>query len=243
MQSASIFEKALPAPYRIFGLELLPLSLGRYRLLKRFGCAFVDEGEARASIEDLLLGIFICAQRVQEFQTLLGDTAKFSQELKRWGARIRAEIKSDREFNIFAKLGLFRQYINESNHVPNFWEEFESDCPPASHWSHSIEITLRGQLGWTAEEIDETPLSKALADYFQWAQAEGLIRIIPEEDARQMEADGAANMKALMASLAAAGMDPEGMDGIEGALRDGRIQASPERGRQKAEDLGGSPWD
>src|ERR1039457_6510592 len=61
------FSQAIPKPVRILGLQLLPLSLGRYRMLRRFECPFVAEGPAEASMADLLLGLLICSMRCQEF--------------------------------------------------------------------------------------------------------------------------------------------------------------------------------
>lgn len=178
---AAYFQAAVPEPYRIFGLQLLPLSLGRYRLLMRFDCAFVADGEAKATIEDLLVGILICSMRVKDFLELLGSR-RWNRELKRWGRRVRREMDADPYFNILAKVGLFQSYIQESSHVPNYWNEMAEQGGSAAHWSHNVEVSLRSQLGYTAEEIEEGPLSKALADYFKHAENQGLIRLICEEE-------------------------------------------------------------
>lgn len=219
----SIFNQAIPDPYRIFGLRLLPLSLGRYRILSRFGCAFVAEGEAKASFDDLILGILVCSMTVAEFLALLEDKERFAAELKRWGQHIRKEIKADPHFNLFEKFGLFRKYIQDANQVPKFWNEHELEADSTAHWSHAVEIALRSQVGYTAEEIDETPLAKALADYFQWAQGEGLIRIMTDEEEELNNAVAESNLKALMASMAAAGMSEEDLKSVGESVESGAV--------------------
>ena len=221
----SIFKQAIPEPYRIFGLKLLPLSLGRYRLLARFDCAFVSETEAKASFEDLILGVLICSLPVAEFMELLDEEKLFRFELKQWGRRIRQEIKADPHFNIFEKFGLFQKYIQEANHIPKFWNEHEMQGQGSCHWSHAVEVALRSQVGYSEKEIDETPLSKALADYFQWAQGEGLVRIMTDEEESLNKEVAESNLKAIMASMAAAGMSEADLNSVGQSIQDGTIKA------------------
>jgi hypothetical protein len=196
MESASYFKAAIPEPFRIFGIRLLPLSLGRYRLLSRFGCAFVAEGEASATVDDLLLGILICSMRCQEFLEFIeGDN--FKTELRRWGSRIRAEIEREDHFSILGKYELFQRYIAEGSELPKYWDEGRDQGTSGAHWSHNVEVTLRAELGYTREEIEEGALSQALADYFKYAENQGMIRLMSEGEI----AGGDENMRVLMAAL------------------------------------------
>lgn len=187
MNAAAYFQAAIPDPYIIFGVRLLPLSITRYRILRRFGCAFVGEEETSASFEDLILGIMVCGMTVKDFfESLQGS--EFEAELHKLGERIRAEIHADQHFNLLEKYGLFQSFIKESSRIPNYWNEHDDLPLSPSHWSHNLEITLR-EIGYTSEEIDEGPLSKALADYFKHAENEGAIRLISEEELLQGEAN------------------------------------------------------
>jgi len=190
------FASAVPEPTTILGLRLLPLSLGRYRLLKRFGCSFVAEGFATASMDDLFLGLVICSLACGEFLELI-ESPHAGRELKRWGKRIRKEIRRDKHFTIFEKYALFRRYIAEASATPSYWVERDNDGAPgsAAHWSTAVEVVLRGELGYSKEEIEEGPLSKALLDYFKWSENTGAIRLLhpgeldaADENARILEA-------------------------------------------------------
>lgn len=197
------FRAAFPDPYRILGLSLLPLSLGRYRLLKRFGCAFVAEGVARAEAGDLLLGVVICSMRCQGFLDFL-EAKNFRRQISRWGRRVSpfpwigylpwiGKAWRDRySFNLLEKLNLFKRYIEEAQTVPNYISTSAGDRQSKSHWSDNVEIVLRSELGWTREEIEEAPLSKALNDYFNHAERQGLVVILTDDDLQAAEANAAA---------------------------------------------------
>jgi hypothetical protein len=200
---AAYFQAAIPEPYRIFGLRLLPLSLGRYRLLARFGCGFVADGEVQATMEDLLLGVLICSMRVKQFMEFI-ESPEAVSELKPWGELVRKQIAQEEYFSLYAKIGLFRAYIDEASHVPQYWEETPEESASGAHWAQSLEVVLRGQLNYTEEEIEEGPLSKALSDCFKLAESQGQIRIMGEEDL----AGGAANAAALVQMLGGKGAAP-----------------------------------
>src|SRR5438876_959627 len=85
--NAAYFQAAIPEPFTILGLRLKPLSLGRYRLLKRFGCAFVAEEETGANIEDLIIGVLVCSMRCDEFIEW-AHSKHFAKDIKRWGKRV-----------------------------------------------------------------------------------------------------------------------------------------------------------
>lgn len=186
------FKQVFPEPYRILGLRLLPLSVGRYRLLKRHECAFVAEGEASAGIPDLLIGVLICSMRVDEFNDF-ANSPQFAREIKRWSKRIlpfswlgalpwigkrwRAKCAPI----ITEKMALFQKYIEEAQKIPMYSMMENSPRQNSSHWSHSIEVSLRSEQHWTTDEINEQPLSKALADYFRLAESNGSLTLITDE--------------------------------------------------------------
>src|SRR5690348_11829794 len=89
VESYSDFAAAIPEPYQILGLKLLPLSIGRYRLLRRFEVAFVSEEETSATVEDLIRGLVICSLRCEDFLSTYQDGSLF-KNVARWSKRIGA---------------------------------------------------------------------------------------------------------------------------------------------------------
>jgi hypothetical protein len=156
--------------------------------MARFGCAFVAEEESSATMDDLLLGIVICSMRCDEFLAFI-ENETLDQELERWGERIRAEIKHEKHFSVLEKIGLFQSYLSQSSEVPKYWQETESQGNSATHWAHNLEVILRSELGYTSEEIEEGPLSKAILDYFKYHENQGTIRLVTQEEIEQAEAN------------------------------------------------------
>lgn len=191
--SADYFSRVIPDPYRILGLQLLPLSLGRYRLLKRFNVAFVSDDESSAEIGDLLLGVLICSMPCAEFLEL-ANSRNFHREVARWSRRILPNVwigalpffgkrwRAKHAFNVLEKIALFQRYIAEGSLVPKYWDESPGNNPSGAHWSHTIEVALRSELGWTAAEIEEAPLTKAIADYFKFMESQGHVRLMTEDE-------------------------------------------------------------
>lgn len=186
---ANYFEAAIPEPYRILGLALKPLSIGRYRLLSRFECGFVADKEQSIGIADLLIGLLICSMRCDEFLKF-AESPNFSKEVAKWGRKVSSSPfigmipligrtwRRKHGWNAIEKINLFKKYLESSAQVPAYIQEDDASGDSAAHWSQSIEVILRSELNWTNEEINEQPISKAISDYFKWAENKGAIRLL-----------------------------------------------------------------
>lgn len=200
MNSAAEFQAAFPEPQSILGLRLLPLSLGRYRLLKRFDSPFVQDEEKNISLQEinkeLFFALAVCGLSCDEFCFLLNN-GKLKKELNRWGKKLK-KIVSKKGFNIFEHIESFRNFIAKGSEIP--WVPLaRQDMSEISqaHWSSSIESVLRSRVGWTAEEINEQPLTKALADYFKFLESEGVVKLYDHEVYQSVQAEAKANGEAL----------------------------------------------
>jgi hypothetical protein len=196
------FARVIPEPFQILGIRLLPLSLGRYRLLKRFEIAFVSDTEGAAEVGDLLAGILICSMRCDEFLAW-AESPRFSKDIRRWSRRLLPAAglcsvpffgkrwRQRHSFNVVEKMQLFQRYIAEGSKVPDYFDESGHQLRSGAHWSQAIEVTLRSEVGWTDEEINEQPLTKALSDYFKFAENQGLVRLMTPADVEQGLANAA----------------------------------------------------
>jgi len=191
--TAAYFSAAIPEPYRILGLQLKPLSLGRYRLMHRFDVAFVADEETLPGFQDLIVGVSICSMRCDDFLAWWG-TKKFYRQMRKWSKRLCPGQWIGRipwlgkwwmarhGVDVPEKLALFGKYISEGSEVPKFWDLTGGSSASGAHWAQAVEVILRGELGWTRDEINEEPLSKALSDYFKWMENKGLIQLMNEND-------------------------------------------------------------
>ncbi len=146
--------------------------------------------------QDLILGILICSQRCDEFIALL-NSGRLCKEIARWGNKvfktgawrkfIPRRWQNPKPFNYLEKAGLFKRYLAEASRSPKYWEEQSGGQSSGAHWSHSVEIVLRGELNWTADEINEMPLSKAIGDYYKWLENKGMIRLMNDYEIKLIE--------------------------------------------------------
>jgi hypothetical protein len=210
------FTAALPRPYQILGLRLRPLSLGRFRLLRRVDCAFVAEQAAVANFGDLVLGVALCSMTCAEGASWL-DSNCLLQDIRTWSNRICPAPwigflpfigvwwRKRNSFDPLDKIRLFRDYVAEASEIPKFWQLNEGSGGGAAHWSESMEVALRGQLGWSREEIEEQPLQKAIRDFFQLLEGSGAIRLLAEGELEDGKSNAAILAKAFGAPPDAGG--------------------------------------
>ncbi len=179
-------ESAIPEPFRILGLKLLPFSFGHYLLLKRFDCAFVAEDERYADRDDVLIGVLICSMSPSDFLEFI-ESKGFKREVREWG-------KKTGLFSLKEKAALFQKYLRSG------WQE-----PPhinkaggrsTGDWVQNVKITLQAKLGYTDDEVMSMPMSKAMADYYKLAESEGAIHLLTPHDLESMDANAKA-MEAL----------------------------------------------
>lgn len=194
----------MPEPHVILGLRLLPLSLGRYRLLKRFDCPFVADDERSLDLEiltsELFFALAVCGFPCREFEEHVAD-GTLKDELAEWSALLTDQIASEKHFSIIEKAEHFKRYISEGSRIP--WEilEKQTQCESSpTHWSLAIETTLMSKMGWTEEMIEERPLTKALSYFFKFMESEGAVKLVDPEvwAARQVEAQANGNALAEM---------------------------------------------
>lgn len=213
---ADYFDSVFAVPPVVCGRELKPLSITRYRLMAWKKVAFVDEIERTATWGDLLMGVLICSMSVKDFLAFAAQP-DFKAQIMKWGRREGffeprfwdwgMKSKADWMLNrvwpeyyaqlnqreMMEQIQKFQDYIKLGSVHPPYMEKTDSSGLSAAHWSQSIEVILRGELGWSSDEIDETPLNKALADYFKYCENQGLVELLtPEQDAdnkRQLTAE------------------------------------------------------
>ena len=200
------FEQVFPAAPVVCGRQLKPLSLGSYRLMAHFKVAFVSETEREATPGDLLVGVLICSTTVEEFQALAAQP-DFQKQIQKWGQKVgffeprcyswplvggklRQWLEpsfADSDFKYLSEqIAIFQKYVVDSSRAPEFWDESPDSKVSAAHWSHSVEVTLRGALNWSEKEIETAPLGKALWDYFKHFENLGLVRLMTKEEAEEI---------------------------------------------------------
>lgn len=198
------FQQLFPTPPIICGRQLLPLSIGRYRLMARFNVAYCADEIRTATAGDLLMGVIICSMTVKEF-LIFAAQKDLVKAIRNWGMKIGffkpefslwprqfvlwifrkawPEFYDDRDVEYLrGEMMKFQKYIEDNSRTPDYWDVDDEKTVSAAHWSQSIEVTLRGALGWSEEEVNERPLGNALWDCFKHYENLGLISFMTAEE-------------------------------------------------------------
>ena len=206
-----IFAATKPEPYQVLGLSLLPMSLGHYFALRRMGCAFVSDNRESLTREDLILACLACSMPAEKFCAWIesGKLTRFEKfiawiqfvfrriskaellvaftcdrwefEVAKWGHKVGL-------FDLEEKARLFMAYMDESARFPKYWLEREDSSPSGSHWSHSVLVTLTGNLGFTEDRAMSMPLREALLHFFKHAESVGTVRLMTQDEIAETEA-------------------------------------------------------
>jgi len=206
------FEAAYPAPWQVLGVPLKPFSLGHYIKLHRLGCAFVADDAMPATLKDLVLGVAVCSMpshpdaSCDPFWNWISRAEPEGWLESRWyklrcklAILFKSKLLSPAELdmvrfgrrvgvvNLPEKVSLFAEYINAHAKAPAYWEDGADGKKSGAHWSHAMLAALVSKCGYTQEEAHNVPMSKALADYFKYAEGEGCVRLMNQTEADFLE--------------------------------------------------------
>ncbi len=200
-------QRIIPEPYTILGLSLRPFSLGHFLLLQRFNCGFVSDKPTLGGIDDLILGCCVCSMTYEEFLDAITDdklfytkesvfTKKsirkeisFKKWLKKWAKSVEKDIYSSKEFNLYEKIQLFKNYINSGVKAPYYYEgeRFDNVGESGGHWTQAILLVLTGELGFTHSQALNLPMAEVFVHYFKYAENNGIITLMNEEESMEVD--------------------------------------------------------
>lgn len=118
--------------------------------------------------------------------------------------------RKSHSFDLDASARIFQKYVADAQRMPRYYSTAAREKAAHTHWADSMELVMREKIGWTAAEIDEQPLSKAIADYLNWAYQEGYIELYTEDDmdtAKRNSLALAAMRKSLSGKFALEGLE------------------------------------
>lgn len=188
------FKATIPEPYQILGVRLKPLTLHHCILMQWAGVSFVKTDDAVADYSDLLLGVLICSKNWNEgeFENHLFSRREFVwwnpatwfkqspilEDASNWGKRAGL-------FDLKEKVELFKKYVDTQSEEPAYWDgENASDSQSGAHWIQCVLLTLTANLGYARQEALHSPLPQILADYFRYAEMNGVVKLMTPEEIR-----------------------------------------------------------
>ena len=169
---AAYLEAATPRPFTVLAKKLKPFCLGHELLFQRFGNRFSIESKEEPRIEDLLTGVFVCAEPYRVGITL----DNFSIPI-----RARLFTKMMGPSYIGRAFKLFSDYIAINTQIPEFFSKDSGTRDrTGSPTIQSVKVSLMSNLGLSEGEALNTPFSLAFWNHLTWAEAQGSIQIVDD---------------------------------------------------------------
>ena len=180
---------AIPEPYQVLGVQLLPLSLHHCILMEACGLSFVSEREEIPTLEDLSIGVLICSRhwRDGEFEAYIGSK-RCEQDMKRWARKVAKQLGPQEFLQMNSRFELFHDYIARHSSGPEHWKTSgPSGAGTGAHWTQCI-LMASSQFGYSRQEALHCPLSLLFADYYRYAEANGAVQLMQPHEVEMIKA-------------------------------------------------------
>jgi len=172
----------LPVIWTICGVQLKPFSLGHFVILKQLKSPMINEQERDLGIQEGLYWFFnallVCALSYEDNLELMQNEAEFEKTYKQFTENLLKNIGQEKDWNIFSKLHMFKQYMSYYMEMPIFDEEGKPSekSPSGIDWIQNIFVTFK-KLGYDDIEILNMNFRKLFYEWTSYAEGEGAIRV------------------------------------------------------------------
>lgn len=172
-----------PHKYIICAMELRPFSLGHYVILEQVKSPFISSDPDNAiGMEDgsahFLFCLLICSLTFEECLKVLDDRKLFLKLIKKVEKNLLKSMKKDRDWNLFYKVGMFKEYIRFFTEMPVFQvEENSPSVPSGIDWKQNLFTIARNEWGYTDSEILNMPMRRLFFEWCSYAEKNGAIRV------------------------------------------------------------------
>ena len=162
-----VFAEALYyIPPKIWGKQLLPLSLGHLVLLDTVSSPIINGGQIY--LGDMGLFIWICSQEYKQANQSLYDLGtqskhydKLAYQFKRWARQIPMDKDEIEHAHI-----LIRDYMNHYTNVPTMWvSKNGTNSAKQTPFSFMIASVLMRELSIDEDKAWNMPVNKAVSYY------------------------------------------------------------------------------
>lgn len=182
-------EAVNPVPFNVLGVRLKPFSLQHSLLMQAFGVGFTNAHQVPGTLEDLIFAIIICSQHWEEGEFEEYIFSKQAQkDIKKWVNKLGRKGAEEFVRSVDEKVKLFNDYVQYHSQEPKMWRIEDAAEPSAAHWAQCILLVLTGQCGYDRKTALHSPLPQALADYYRYAETQGIVKFMRPDEIELIEA-------------------------------------------------------
>ena len=167
----------------VAGVKLKPFCLGHILLLESLKNPLIAPDEEQVPMDDAIAHFFlaaiVCSLTYEDAVEMLNDTKLFTNICKLFVANLEKNMEIDKDWNIFSQVALFKTYMSAHlDSMPKYDEVYEdkNSIQSGSDWRAAIFITFK-KLGYSQNEILNMSVKRLFAEWVQYAESEGSIKI------------------------------------------------------------------
>jgi hypothetical protein len=134
--------------------------------------------------------LLICALSYEDGCKLIDDTNLFLEEWERFQNNLLKNIEREPDWNIYAKVRLFKEYMAYYVESMPFYEITQKESgstKSGTDWKAAIKIIFK-KLSYTKSEIYNMPLNQLFQEWTANAEAEGQIKVLNKFTADKLKA-------------------------------------------------------
>lgn len=182
-----------PRRFIICAMELRPFSLGHYVVLEQLHSPFItDDPEAETELYNgaaqFLMCLMVCSQTYEDNVAMLEDEKRLKKSVKLVNKNLKKSMRKDKQWNLFHKIALFKEYIKYFTHIPVFQVESKSNRPPSGiDWKQNLFTIAKNEWGYSDSEILNMPLRRLFFEWCSYAEKNGAIRVQNEMEMELLE--------------------------------------------------------
>lgn len=182
-----------PKVFTVCGVELKSFCMGHYLLLEQVNSPFLtddpnSEIDWVSGISQFYLTLLICAQSYEDGLTMLNNEKLMEKSCKQFVKNLKKTMKKERDWNIYSKIGSFKEYITYFTEMPVFQVERKNNGMGSGiDWKQTLFTIAKNEWGYSDSEILNMPLRRLFSEWCSYAEKNGGIRVQTAEELRMLE--------------------------------------------------------
>jgi hypothetical protein len=182
----------IPRATNVCGVSLRPFCMGHLTLLEETNNPLIAKDEMEVGYQEGIYRFFqallVCALTYEEAYELLNDRDAWLTEWDRFQKNLIKNMDVESDWNIHAKLKLFKEYMAYYLDMPSYEIlQEKKDAKSGTDWKAAIAIIFK-KLDYSKSEIMNMPMNQLFQEWTANAEAEGSIKVFNKYTADKVKA-------------------------------------------------------
>ena len=135
-----------------------------------------------------LMCLLVCSQTYDDNVKMFEDPKRMRKLIKKFQKNLFKSMKIEKDWNIYSKLLMFKQYIRFFTEMPVFQVEQKADRVPSGiDWKQNLFTMAKNEWGYTDTEILNMPLRRLFFEWCSVGEKNGAIRVQNCEEMENLE--------------------------------------------------------